>query len=425
MRARWSRALVVFAVLGLAAAAPSELGAAVLSERVRDVSFEVERSPAAQATYTVCAEVVRLLAQRGWDAGTVRVRIQNNPFDATASPADVLLGARDASEDNAFVLAAALVERQLRRSTDAATARTLAQSVAAHLSAPSSANRLRWELGWLERLGRGEVLTTALPELLWRIGGDAAIRRGTRGSWPEPAFEALTAFGVENPLREVGELAVASLLDPQLLGFHRPPVPEFAPAITQADANVRFDGAGMRIIALPADASAVAIFPVQSERVEAWVAVRYSLTGAFDVVPLNPRAEVTVPLQGLAWAGVVAVALEPNAHLSLAVRRVADYPVQINRWDFWAGDRAVTLSWETQRHDGLRAFVVEALENSNPPSWNVLRRTILPVADNGEASFGYAFVDEDTETVAAYRLLALTADGFLAEVASFPLRGRP
>ncbi len=425
MRARWPRALVGFVVLAVPAAFPSGLGAAVLSERVRDVAFEVERTPRAQATYVMCAEVVRLLAQHGWNSEPVRVRIQDNPFDATASSADVLLGAGDASEDNAFVLAEALVERQLRRTTEPATARMLAQSVAAHLSAPSSASRLRWELGWLDRLGGGEVLTTALPELLWRTGGDAAMRRGGRGSWPDSAFEALTAFGVENALREVGELAVAGLLDPQALGFHRPPVPEFAPAITQDDASVRFAGAGMRIVALPADANAVAVFPVQSERVGAWVAVRYALTGAFDVVPLNPRAEITVPLQGLAWAGVVVVGLEPDAYLSLAIRPVTDYPVQINRWDFLAGDRTVTLSWETQRHDGLRAFVVEALENTSPLAWNVLRRTILPVADNGESSFGYAFVDEDTDTVAAYRLLALTADGFLAEVGTFPLRGRP
>lgn len=366
-----------------------------------------------------------MLGRRGWDAELVRVRIQDNPFDATGSSADIVLGAGEPGEDSAFVLASTIVERQLRRSTDPSTAHTLAQSVAAHLSAPSSGKRVRWEVGWLDRLGRGDVLTTALPEALWRAGGDAAIRRSARGSWPGSAYEALTALGVETPLREVGELAVAGLLDPQALGFHRPPVPDFAPSITQQDGSVRFAGAGMRIVALSVDASAAAVLPVQSDRVEAWVAVRYALTGAFDVIPLNPRAEVAVPMQGLAWAGVVVVGLEPDAHLSLAVRPLADYPVRIERWDFLAGDRAVTLTWETQHHEGLRAFVVEALENSDPSTWNILRRTILPVADNGESSFGYAFVDEETENVAAYRLLALTTDGFLAEVGSFPLRGRP
>lgn len=425
MKAARARAVVVLGVLAIAAAAPSRLGAAMLTERVREVTFEVERSPGAQATYAACAEVVRMLDQRGWDAESVRVRIQGNPFDATASSADVVLGAGEASEDSAFVLASVIVERQLKKSTDPSTARILAQSVAAHLSPPSAASRLRWEHAWLGRLGRGEILTTVLPEALWRAGGDAVMRRAARGSFPESAFEALAVLGVESPLRVVGELAIAGLLDPQALGFHRPSVPEFAPSITQHAPDVRFAGAGLRIVALPADASAVAVFPVKSDRVEAWVAVRYALTGGFDVVGLNPRGEVTVPLQGVAWAGVVAVGLEPDACLSLAVRPLVDYPVRVKRWDFLAGDRTVTLTWETQRHEGLRAFVVEALENSNPASWTVLGRTILPVADNGETSFGYAFVDEEADNVSAYRLRALTADGFLAEVGLFPLRGRP
>ncbi|OFV81611.1 MAG: hypothetical protein A2Y78_12270 [Acidobacteria bacterium RBG_13_68_16] len=424
MRAACARAAVVFGVLAVAAV-PSRLSAALMSERVRDVTFEVERSPGAQATYAACAEVVRMLSQRGWDAESVRVRIQGNPFDATASVADVVLGAGEPSEDSAFVLASTIVERQLRRSTDPSTARILAQSVAAHLSPPSSAHRLRWERAWLGRLGRGDIVTTALPEALWRAGGDVAMRRAAHGSLPESAIEALAAAGVESPLRVTGEVAVAGLLDPQALGFHRPPVPESAPSVTQHAPDVRFVGAGLRVVALQGDANAVAVFPVKSDRVEAWVAVRYALTGGFDLVGLKPDAEVTVPLEGVAWAGVVAVGLEPDAYLSLAVRPLVDYPVQIKRWDFLAGDRTVTLSWETQRHEGLRAFVVEALENGAPGSWTVLGRTMLPVADDGEASFGYAFVDEECDDVSAYRLLALTADGFLAEVGLFPLHGRP
>jgi len=424
MKAACSRAAVVLLVL-VVAAVPSRVSAGLVSERVRDVTFEVERSPGAQATYAACAEIVRMLGQRGWDAESVRVRIQGNPFDATASVADVVLGAGEPSEDGAFVLASTIVERQLRRSTDPSTARILAQSVAAHLSPPSSAHRLRWERAWLGRLGRGDIVTTALPEAVWRTGGDAAMRRAARGGLPESAIEALAAAGVENPLRVTGELAVAGLLDPQVIGFHRPPVPDNAPSVTQHVPDVRFAGAGLRVVELPGDANAVALFPVKSDRVEAWVAVRYALTGGFDVVGLKQDAEVAIPLQGVAWAGVVAIALEPDARLSLAVRPLVDYPVQIKRWDFLAGDQSVTLSWETQRHEGLRAFVVEALENSAPGSWTVLGRTLLPVADDGSATFGYAFVEEERDDVSAYRLLALTADGFLAEVGTFPLRGRP
>jgi hypothetical protein len=425
MKAKLARAMIVLGLPAAATVIPGQLSAAVFSDRVHDVVFEVEPSPGAQATYATCAQVVELLAERGWAAGPVRVRIQENRFDATASAADVVLGAEEASEDSSFLLASALVERQLRRNADPLTASMLAQSVAAHVSAPSSARRLRWELAWLDRLARGDVLTTALPELLWRSGADAAIRRGAQGNWPASAFAVLSALGVENPLHEVGELAVAGLVDPQALGFHQPPVPEFAPAITQSKTDVSLVEPGVRIVSLASDTGAAAVLPLQSERTEAWVAVRYALTGAFDVVPLNQRAEVTVPLQGVAWAGAVVVATEPDAHLSLAVRAVSDYPVQIKRWDFLAGDRQVTLSWETLRQEGLRAFVVEALEKTGPGSWKAVRRTILPVADDGETSFGYAFVDEESEDVAAYRLLALTSDGFLADLGSFPLRQGP
>ena len=424
MKAACARAAVALFLFVLVAV-PSRLSAALMSERVRDVTFEVERSPGAQATYAACAETVRMLSRRGWDAQSVRVRIQGNPFDATASVADVVLGAGEPSEDSAFVLASTIVERQLRRSTDPSTARILAQSVAAHLSPPSSAQRLRWERAWLGRLGHGDVVTTALPEAVWRAGGDAAMRRAARGGLPESAIEALAAEGVESPLRVTGELAVAGLLDPQALGFHRPPVPESAPSVTQQSPDVRFAGAGLRVVALPDDANAVAVFPVRGDRVEAWVAVRYALTGGFDLVGLKQDAEVTIPLQGVAWAGVVAISLEPDAYLSLAVRPLVDYPVQIKRWDFLAGDRTVTLSWETQRHEGLRAFVVEELGNNGPGPWTVLGRTMLPVVNDGETSFGYAFVAEERDDVSAYRLLVLTADGFLAEVGLFPLHGRP
>ena len=127
--------------------------------------------------------------------------------------------------------------------------------------------------------------------------------------------------------------------------------------------------------------------------------MRYALTGGFDVVPLNPRAEVTVPLQGVAWAGVVASASSPTRTCPWPSGHSPTTPCRIKRWDFLAGDRTVTLTWETQRHEGLRAFVVEALENSDASDLDILRRTILPVADNGESSFGYAFVDEETENV--------------------------
>jgi len=422
-----TRVLIVagLGVCGAMLAAAASAAPRASTAQVRDVAFDVEPSAPGRASFAACAEVVKLLSQRGWDTAALSVRIQANPFDATSSSADLALDAGQPVETNAFMLAEALVERQLARTAEPAVARMLAETVAAHLSPPGSAARVQWERSWIQRLASGQLLTTALPEVLWRDGADAAIRRASRGPWPESALQALAALGIDNALHAVGEVAVAGILDPAVLGFQRPPLPEFAPAISQADTDVRLSTAGMRIVKLPPDATAVGIVPVQSEGVEAWVAVRYALTGAFDVVPLNGRTEVSVPMRGVVWAGVLVAALQPDASLSFAVRALPDYPVQIKRWDFVAGETDATLTWETQRHEGLQAFVVEALAATPTGAWNVLRRTVVPVAREGENPFGYTFVDEETKNTAAYRLLALTADGFLAEVGTFPLRGRP
>ncbi len=428
MKAALVRAGMGGVLLALCAVAPTPSAAEPLARQVRQVegaTFEVDRSARANFAFAACSQVVQLLAQHGWDARDLRVRIQENPFDATSPAADVVVAAGQPAGDAAFLLAVAVVERQARRTVDAAVAHLLAQEVAAHLSPSDSTRRLRWEDAWQRRLSDGDVLSTALPELLWRTGGDAAIRSGARNDWPASAWEALAALGVDDPDRALGEVAVAGLLDPTVLGFHRPAAPDLAPAITQPGPEVRFDGAGMRIVSLADDAGAVGVLPLACENAEAWVAVRYALTGGFDVVPLSPRAEVIVPLRGVMWAGVIAVAGEPDARLSLAVRPVPDYPVQIKQWDFLASDRTVSLSWETQGTEGLRAFVVEALGRSDPTSWSVVRRTVLPVGDPGESSCGYSFVDEEGGDVTAYRLLALTSDGFLAEMGSFPLRDSP
>jgi hypothetical protein len=399
--------------------------AAVVAQQIQGVAFDVESLPNAQSTFAACAQMVDVLAEHGWDVRGFRVRIQGNRFDATSPAADLVLGTNWPSEDSAFILASTLVERQIGRSVGEPVARQIAQTVAAHLAPPDAARRRRWEVAWQQRLADGDVLTTALPELLWRTGGDAALRRSARADWPASAFAALAALGVDDPVRSLGELAVAGLIDPAALGFHSPPVPQLAPTVTQANPDVWFDGAGVRIVSLQDDSGAVAVLPLESDGAQAWVAVRYALTDTFDVVPVNARAEVTVPLRGVAWAGVVVVGGAAEAHMSLGIRPVPDYPVEIKRWDFLANDRNVTLSWETLRQDGLQAFVVEALESGDAGSWKVVRRTILPVAEQGESQLGYTFVDEDRKDVAAYRLLALTADGFLAEVGCFPVDQHP
>jgi hypothetical protein len=399
-------------------------GSPVNSFSRNDVLFEVEATPQGQATLAACSQVLDLLLQRGWRPGGTRVRIQDNPFDATSPSADVVLGTGAPSEDSAFDLAAALVVRQFGRALDPAVEDALAQTVAAHLSAPGCSRRLQWERQWLARLDGGDLLSTALPELLWRTGGDEAIREAAHGNWPGSAYAALAARGVEHPLKALGEVAVAGVVNPEALGFHAGAGAADLPA-AQAALDVRFSGTGLRLVALPADANAVALQALQSEGAAAWVAVKYALTGSFDAVALNPKAEVVVPLRGTTWAAVLVVGIGPGAHLAINSRPLDEYPVRLKRWDFLAGEGAASLAWETQRHEGLRGFVVEALQTNAGGTWSVRRRTMVPVAEDGENSFGYAFVDDDTNGVGAYRLLALTSDGFLAEVGLFPLRNNP
>ncbi len=418
-------ALAGSAVLVAAGIPATALGAASEALRVRDVAFEVERTPRAQATFQACAQAVETLAHRGWRPGDIRVRIRDDPFDATAASADVALGTAAPPEDSAFELVTAIVGRRLLNPVGPGVAGVLARTVAAHLTSSSCARRAQWEASWLARLRQGDVLTTALPEALWRAGADAAIRAAADPDWPASAYATLAAGGSDNALDTVGEVAVAGLVDPMRLGFHTGPA-ESAPPAPSVDATaVTFAEPGVRVMAMPVDASAVGVQVIRNERTAAWVAVKYAFTGSFDAVPLSPVGEVMVPLRGTAWSGIVVVALDADARFSVSERAVGAYPVRVRSWDFLAGDGRANLAWETQGHEGLRGFVVEALESAGDGMLAVRRRTLVPVAEDGENPFGYAFVDENTEGVAAYRLLALSADGFLSEVGMFPLRDKP
>ncbi len=422
---RITRVVVAGTACALALSLPARAAIAVSSYGHRGVVFEVEATPGAQATFAACSQALDLLLQRGWQPGTTHIRIQHDPYDATSPAADVVLGTAADSDDSAFEFTAQLVERQLEHTADPEVAAFLARTVAANLSAPGCARRTEWERDWVAHLASGDLLTTALPELLWRTGGDSAVRAAVLGSWPESAYAALAARGVEHPLRRMGEVAVAGLVNPDALGFHSLTTVGRALPTPAQQPDLSFAQTGLRLVALPGDTGALAVQTLASGHATGWVVVKYALTGSFDAVPLNPAAEVNVPLRGIEWAAVVAVGEGPDGRLALNFRPLADYPVSVSRWDFLAGEDNASLAWETQRQEGLKGFVVEALRTDVRGGWSVMRRTMVPVATDGESSFGYTFVDGDTKGVGGYRLLALTADGFLAEVGMFPLHAEP
>jgi hypothetical protein len=396
--------------------------AAGLRLAVGGATFEVELSASAQASFKACTETLALLSQRGWDVEGLAVRIARNPFDATRPGNAVVISSELTPEEAAFELASQAVARQLGRSTDADTASLLAQAVAAHLAAPGAAPRERWEHAWLDRLRGGDLLSTALPELLWRQGTDAAIRGAARGAWPAAALGVLETLGVERPLHALGEVAVAGFLDPLRLDFRAPALPLTATGAALAGAYVAPGRAALQVVPLGDEGDAVAVSALHARAAEAWVAVRYPLTGGFDAVPLSPPNEVAVPLRSLAWAGVLVVTLDADAALSLALRPLPGELTQVRRWDFSAADNAAELSWQVEGRAAAQGYVVEALARDEQGRWTVLRRGLLPASGGDRAApASYHFADADARGVAAYRLLALTGDGLLAEIATLPV----
>jgi hypothetical protein len=413
------------AAVAMLGAAQDTSAAAGLRLAVGGASFEVEPSAAAQASFRACTETLDALTTRGWDVSGMSVRIQRNAFDAT-QPGNALVIASDlAPEESAFELAVWTVQRQLRRTADPAIALLLAQAVAAHLAPPGAAPRVRWEREWLERLANGDLLNTALPELLWREGADTAMRGAANGTWPAAALAVLKELGLDRPLRSLGEVAVAGFLDPARLGFRGSSLPLQATNFAIAGATVAPGRAALRVVPLGRESDAVALSALHAQGVEAWVVVRYPLTRGYDAVPLPTQGEIAVPLRSIAWSGVIVVNLDADASLSLAIRPLPSELVHVRSWDFAAGSNAVDLAWQTEGRPGVQGYVVEALTKGEQGTWTVLRRGLLPSTEGSAAPTSYQFTDSDTSGVVAYRLLALTDDGFLAEIATFPLsRGR-
>lgn len=385
------------------------------------LTYLTDGSAGARASVTACIRAEDVLVDHGWRVPGVIVRIEANPFDATAAPAEIALSSVASPDDNAFTLSETLIRRSLP-AVAGAPLDAIARVTASHLAVPSSQRRLAFEREWLARVGGGDVLSTALPELLWRSGGDRAIRDALAGPWPETALAVLRERGCDDPLGGVAELVLAGLLQPSSLGFAARPLAGAALPAATTDSDLSLNGPGARFLVLPTGSGAVGVEPLRCDDGSgAWLAVRYTLTGDYDIVRLGDGRELAVPLQGVAWAAIVAVSLAPAAEISLNIRGLSGFPLHLTRWDFVATPGAASLSWETESHRGLSAYVVEALSRTQEGEWSVARRVIIPVADDGSEPFGYAFVDPEGEAIAAYRLLALTEDGLLGEVSTFPV----
>ncbi|MFH1176639.1 MAG: hypothetical protein V1750_04455, partial [Acidobacteriota bacterium] len=215
------------------------------------VGFLSDGSAGAAASLKACRQAVDTLADRGWELGPALVRIQIEPNDATRLPATLALRATDSPEENAFLLILSLVKSALVRAGDGVPADLFAAMVAAHLSPAGTPSRDEWEETWLNRLAGGDILTTASPELLWRTGADNAIRDAAgRDRWPASALEALRRAGLDEPAKAAGEVALAGLLEPELLGFGARAVAPNAVAVSGESADVWLGRPGLRVLSL-------------------------------------------------------------------------------------------------------------------------------------------------------------------------------
>lgn len=410
----WLVALVVF--LGATGA-----GAQGQVDVVANVRIEADGSPGSHQVAAAVQAAARTVHARGWRTPGMVIRVLENPFDATVPGSDLALGSLEPVEEAFFRTVEALVRRDLGRVAPPSRASVAARLVAAHLSPPSTKWRRAWQESWLTALAGGEVMETALLETAWRVGGDDLLRAVTAVPWPEGALAVLADRLEGDVLEAVSEVVLAGLFNPSALGFEAP-----APLLPGLQGRRFADGIGgelgfgVHLLPLPVRASAEAVTVLRSQGMAVHAGVRYPFPGQYDVVRLREGEEVAVPLRGVSWAGVVVTNLSLRGALSLTARPLAEYPVALERWDFAASPENVVISWETRRHDGVLGFVVEAMARAGG-SWQSLQRDFLPVADSGEDPFSYCYLQAGDDQVHLYRLLALTRDGFLAEIGTFPV----
>ena len=419
------RSAIFLAVTGLFAlfVAPAGAGSLPFAAEVAGVTFEVAATPQAAATLAACQQITAELGRRGWRADALRVQIQADRYDATAAANLVLAAAADPL-DNAFLLAREIVIRSLPRATVPELGRALAEVVAAHSVPAGTPARNAWESEWLARLLGGDVATTALPELLWRTGGDEAVRLAASGRWPERALSVLDGMGVGDVRSALGDVVVAALLRPAALGFAAPaPVLARSAAVGSGRVEMSSPAFALRIAPVDVTAHAVTVRAARVAGAALWCLVRYAQDEGFEVVALTDGGETVLPGSGVAWAGVAAIGFEVDSRVEVDLTPREDYPIVLDRWDFQATEGSVVLTWETGRHENLQGFVVETLVTAGAENVRVRSRSLVPVSDEEMVGQGYTFVDEASRDVVGYRLLAVTGDGLVAEVGVFPLAG--
>lgn len=138
-------------------------------------------------------------------------------------------------------------------------------------------------------------------------------------------------------------------------------------------------------------------------------------SGEYDTLDLLPGHVSELPLAGSAQLSFV-LADGRDGDSTWRLRRVADYPAAVVASGAEWRDGAVQLSWRTSSHRDLAAWVVVRYEEDGLET-RELGRELVPTADASTTGFSYQVADRDALPGHRYRyrVLALTASGFLSE----------
>lgn len=398
-------AILLIAATGVASAALPIAGK-------RGTVYEVQNSPNLLAQFAHAEQALAFLAERGWEVRDLRVRLTDNPYDATQRAADVVLPASLPLEDQFFLLVQGVVRKNLSASP---LAGELADLVAASLAPPSSQLRRQWEASFQAALWAGDIERTALLELLWRTGKDEAVRaaRSFEDVWrlvgvaddPDAVADALW------------DVALAALFAPQKLGWAVRPVTRFSPPALAGDAAYRLVVPQMRWTYVPPTGDGVAVLTSRLARASARLVVVYE-DGRFDALRVCPGEEARVSFWGVEAVLLGVASLPGEAQASFAFRELRDYPVRLGAVDLVAEGESWQLSWEVERQEDVEAYVVEVLTVGEEGE-RVAERHLIPTAGTGPALL--AWTSEARSESCQLRVYALTQGGVLARLFTSPL----
>jgi hypothetical protein len=142
----------------------------------------------------------------------------------------------------------------------------------------------------------------------------------------------------------------------------------------------------------------------------------------FDAADLLPGESRRIPISGTSRLSLILVDGGEPGDLFVEMRRLPGYPAALSGFSAeWIGG-AIRLSWRTERHRDLLAWVVSRVDETEDEPREPARG-IVPTSESEEDPFAYQV--DDTGIVEGhryrYRVYALTTGGMLSEAFEAPV----